>query len=119
LGQTVDVDVTVTGVQENVTALQRADNVNVSEGSHQAALALLPYVEAGTRVFTGVMRGGWMAGGESFLNLVDYSPYQEYGTVYVAPTHAIGKAIDSHPEALTEPFEKVTDDAIRKAGFSR
>ena len=115
----MDVTIEVTGVEENVRALNAAGNVNVAEGSYQAGLALIPYIAAETRVLSGAMRGGWEATHEGFINEVDYSPYQEYGTIWVAPTHAIRKAIDAHPEALTKPFEKVTDDAIGKAGFSR
>lgn len=115
----MDIDVSIHNVAENSAALRNAGKVNVVEGGHQAAIALLPYLQQETRVLSGTMRGGWMVDQDSFLNNIDYSPYQEYGTVWVAPTNAIRTAVDGHPELITEAFEKVTDDAASKAGFSR
>jgi hypothetical protein len=111
--------VTVTGVEANQKALKRAGEVNVGEAEHQAAVSLIPFIERGTRVESGVMRGGWEAERDAFINNVDYAGYQESGTMFVEPTHAIGKALASHGEEFLKPFDKETDDAARKAGFDR
>jgi len=113
----MDMGVEVTGVQENLHALAAADDINLVEGGHQAALALIPYLQSETRIATGRLRGGWQAQDDAFVNEIDYAGYQEYGTVWVTGTHAIDAAVSSHEGEITEAFERVTDDAIHKAGY--
>ena len=113
----MDMGVEVTGVAENVAALKAAGNVDTVEGGHQAALALIPFLQAGTRVDSGLLRSGWQAASDSFVNEVSYAGHQEYGTVYVSGSHAIDTAMSGHEDVITHAFEKATDDATHKAGY--
>lgn len=109
----------VSGVTENARALERAGDVDVEKAGTEAARNLLPYIEDETRSETGRMRAGWEAENSAFINTVEYSPFQEFGTFAVSPTNAIRKSVDRHEREITEAYEKEVDRAADKAGFGR
>lgn len=112
-------DVTVSGIPENQRALRAVGDVDTEKAGQQSVEALLPYVERETRVNTGILRSAWNAQQNAFVNETSYAGYQEYGTQFVDPTHAIGKSLTEHGDLVEKAFETEVDNASRKAGFSR
>lgn len=110
-------DIEVTGVKENAKALTKASELNTVKAGTDAARDLLPFIKAETRQESGVLKGGWYVEDSAFLNMVEYAPFQEFGTVYIDPTDAIRKTIDKHEEVLTGVFEKEQERAAKQAGF--
>jgi|SRR5215831_20889498 len=110
-------DVEVINDDVNARALVKAGNVNVERAGHEAAQSLIPYIQSDTRSATGVMRAGWNAEENAFVNSVDYASYQEFGTQYVEKTDAIRRAVDSHEDKLKQAFDTEVDNARKKAGL--
>lgn len=109
--------VTIEGDDEVNRALDAVADFDKVAAANRAAEAVIPYVRANTRVLTGLMSASWQAKDESFVNTVPYSIYQEYGTVYVDPTHAIQRAWNSHSDEAVKAYGAEIDSAIQKAGL--
>lgn len=109
----------VTGIKENIHALDKAGDVDTETAGTEAARSLLPFIESETRTETGRMRGGWDARDSAFINTVEYSPFQEFGTVNIYPTNAIQHAMEKNEDRVIKAYEKEVDRATSKAGFGR
>ena len=112
------IDVTVTGVPETVDALEVVQGFDVIAANRRAGEAILDTVKRNSRVSSGNLQSAWGMEEGSFVNNASYSPYQEFGTVYVTPTNALGKAWESEESDIEAAYEKELNDAIRKAGFN-
>ena len=108
---------TVEGTAEVNSAIKAVAGFDQIKAANRAIEAIIPYVKAGSRMLTGTMAGAWMARDAAFYNQVEYAPYQEFGTVYVEPTHAIQAAWDGHSAEVTEAYSEEIDSAISEAGF--
>lgn len=111
------IELVVTGIPETVHALESLGKFDIEKAEQNAADALIPAVKAGTRTESGALAGGWIAEGGGFVNHVDYVLYQEFGTVYVEPTFAIGKAMEQEQQLVTKAFEDEIQHAADKARF--
>lgn len=108
---------TVTGIPENVRALDRAGDLDLKAAGTEAARGLVPYLKSYTRTDTGRLRSAWDAEESALINETSYAGYQEFGTSSIEPTHALAKTMADHSDIVSEAFEKEQESAARKAGF--
>jgi len=112
-----DIEFVVTGIPETVAAFDKLDDWDIEAAEQAAGGALLPEVKSGTRQASGLMAGAWAVEGGAFINTIEYSSYQEFGTAYIEAADAIRKAWDAGEDKVVKAFEaQITDDA-KKAGF--
>ena len=109
--------VTITGQAETIAALLQVGDFDREAAARIAGENLIPYIAAGTRILSGMMQASWMADGEYIRNEMEYAVIQEYGSVYVTPTHAIRHAAEMYPDALIDGYSEVIEDAAEQAGF--
>jgi hypothetical protein len=108
----------VTGIDETVAAFHKLDRFDIERAEHDAGVAVLPTVVANTRTSTGLMASAWAIEGQAFINTVEYSPMQEFGTIYVEPTFAVFRAWEEQEERVAKVFEdQILHDAA-KEGFT-
>lgn len=108
---------TVTGIPETVEAFRHLENFDIERAEKEAGEVVLPTVASNTRTSTGLMASAWAIEGQSFINSVDYSPMQEFGTVYVEPTFAVFRAWEEQEERVVKVFEEQIEHDAAKAGF--
>jgi hypothetical protein len=111
------VEFVVTGIPETVAAFNEFDDWDIEAAEQAAGEALLPEVKSGTRQDSGYMAGAWEVKGGTFLNAVEYSPFQEFGTTYVEAAEAIRKAWEAGEDKVVKAFEEQLTDDAKKAGF--
>jgi hypothetical protein len=112
-----DIEFVVTGIPETVRAFDELADFDIRAAEQAAGEALLPAIVSGTRQASGLMAGGWEVKDSAFINTVEYSSFQEFGTAYVEAADAIRKAWDTEESKVIKAFEEqITDDA-KKAGF--
>ena len=112
-----DIEFVVTGIPETVHAFDELADFDIRAAEQAAGEALLPAIQSGTRQASGLMAGAWEVKDSAFINSVDYSSYQEFGTQYIEAADAIRKAWDAGEEKVVKAFEEqITNDA-KKAGF--
>lgn len=110
--------VRITGQAEVIAGFNKVEEFDKVEAARMSGDALLPFIRAGSRVFTGAMVGSFMMEGEYIVNEQEYAVIQEYGSIFVEPTNAIARAAEMHDDILLSGYEDRIDDAIDDAGFS-
>ncbi len=107
----------VEGEEEVNRALNQVANFNVEAAGSRVADTLLPDIAAKTRVLSGALAASWQSSGAQFINTMDYSVVQEFGSIHVEPTHAIFQTWEAQAENITEVFAEEIKNAASQAGF--
>lgn len=110
--------VTINGVNANLIALDKADELNLERAAAEGASKLAPKVAANTsRVSTGRYKGAWDSRGVYLINPTDYAGYQEFGTSYVSADMAIARTMKDQSDTVRAAFEVEQERAAKKAGW--
>lgn len=107
----------VSGIAETNRALEKVGDFDIERAENEAGKAVLGKIRANTRRRTGSLASGWQVDNGTFINTVEYAPYQEFGTESVSPTFAIFRAWESEEASVVKAFEKEIESAASRAGF--
>jgi hypothetical protein len=108
---------TVDGASQVSAAIDKVAEFDTVQAANLAAEKLLPYVRQNTRVFTGFLSSMWQARDGGFANPAEYAVSQEYGTLYIEPTHALIGAWEQYEGDVVSAYEEVINNAISDAGL--
>lgn len=102
---------------------------DVKRGLDKAALAeaagqeLLPSVRRYTRRDSGALLAGWdvepSADAAMIVNAQDYMPYQEFGTEFIDPMHAVSQAWEHSEEDVLRAYDEGIKAVAEDAGFEQ
>jgi len=109
--------VRILGQAEVIAAFNEVEDFDKQAAARAAGEALIPYIAINTRAFSGLLQASYLMQDDYISNEQDYATVQEYGSIWVSPTHAIATAAEQHPEALELGYEETINDAARQAGF--
>lgn len=109
--------IVILGQAEVDRALAKVEDFDVEAAESGAVNALLPAVAAKTRKQFGILAASWLGQASAFINTAPYANVQEFGSIYVEPTHAIQQSWDSDERSVINAFNTEINRAASQAGF--